>query len=167
MPKGLADSASKAFRWCSVSTACRKRSARGRLQEGRNPTLRHWPTIFSGEIDVLPRERRDMGQRIGRQQPSFAFLVRDHFAKLHGVPEDDDRGKQVHAGDPVVLPFGGTVADFAPAMEADGSLQRMMRVLGQLERRASCVRTGRNLMKTPDFANFMSTFIPLETRKRE
>lgn len=27
--------------------------------------------------------------------------------------------------------------------------------------------TGRNLMKTPDFANFISTFMPLATRKRE
>ena len=33
---------------------------------GRNPTLRLWPAIFSGEIDVLPSERRDMSQQIGR-----------------------------------------------------------------------------------------------------
>lgn len=33
---------------------------------GRNPTLRLWPAIFSGEIDVFPSERRDMGQEIGR-----------------------------------------------------------------------------------------------------
>ena len=33
---------------------------------GRNPTLRLWPAIFSGEIDVLPSERRDVGQEIGR-----------------------------------------------------------------------------------------------------
>ncbi len=33
---------------------------------GRNPTLRLWPTIFTGEIDVLPSQRRDMGQQIGR-----------------------------------------------------------------------------------------------------
>ncbi len=29
---------------------------------GRNPTLRIWPPIFTGEVDVLPSERRDMGQ---------------------------------------------------------------------------------------------------------
>lgn len=39
---------------------------RGRLREGRNPTLRLWPAIFSGEIDVFPSERRNMGQEIGR-----------------------------------------------------------------------------------------------------
>jgi aspartate aminotransferase-like enzyme len=33
---------------------------------GRNPTLRLWPSIFAGEVDVLPSERRDMGQEIGR-----------------------------------------------------------------------------------------------------
>ena len=34
--------------------------------KGRNPTLRLWPAIFSGEIDVFPSERRNMGQEIGR-----------------------------------------------------------------------------------------------------
>ncbi len=33
---------------------------------GRDPTLRLWPPIFSGEIDMLPSQRRDMGQQIGR-----------------------------------------------------------------------------------------------------
>ena len=75
---------------------------------------------------MLPSQRRDMGQEIGRQRLSIAFLVGDDFAELHGVPEDDDGGEQVHAGDPVMLAFGGTVADFTPAMEADGSFQRVM-----------------------------------------
>lgn len=35
-------------------------------RRGRNPTLRLWPAIFSGEIDVFPSERRNMGQEIGR-----------------------------------------------------------------------------------------------------
>ena len=33
---------------------------------GRNSTLRFRPSVFAGEIDVLPAERRDMGQEIGR-----------------------------------------------------------------------------------------------------
>jgi hypothetical protein len=33
---------------------------------GRNPTLRLWPTIFSGKVDVLPSEGRDVSQEIGR-----------------------------------------------------------------------------------------------------
>ncbi len=53
-------------------------------------------------------------------------MVGDDFAQLHGVPEDDDGGEEVHPGDPVMLALGGTVADFAPAMEADGPFQRVM-----------------------------------------
>ena len=33
---------------------------------GRNPTLRLWPPIFAGEVDMLPSQRRDMGQQIGQ-----------------------------------------------------------------------------------------------------
>ena len=67
-----------------------------------------------------------MSQNIGRYQFSIAFLVSDDFTQLHGVPEDDNCREQVHASDSVVLAFGGTIADFAPAMEADGPLQRVM-----------------------------------------
>ena len=38
---------------------------RGRLREERNPTLRLWSTIFAGESDVPPSQRRHMGQEIG------------------------------------------------------------------------------------------------------
>src|SRR5690606_12327427 len=55
------------------------------------------------------------------------FLTGNDFAQLHGVPKDDNGGEQVHTCDPVMLAFGGTVADFTPAMEADCPLQRMMR----------------------------------------
>lgn len=43
---------------------CRKaRVSRGSMKgvvcgRGRNPTLRLWPTIFSGKIDVFPGDRR-------------------------------------------------------------------------------------------------------------
>ena len=43
-----------------------------------------------------------------------------------GIPEDDDGGEQVHAGNPVMLAFGGAVADFSTTMEADGAFQRVM-----------------------------------------
>ena len=52
----------------------------------------------------------------------------DDFAELHGVPEDDNGGEQVHAGYPVVLSFRRTVADFASPVEADSPLQRVMRL---------------------------------------
>ncbi len=67
-----------------------------------------------------------MGQEIGAIAASIAFLVCNDLAELHGVPEDDDGGEQIHAGDAVMLAFGGTVADFTAAVEADCPLQRMM-----------------------------------------
>lgn len=67
---------------------------------------------------MLPPQRRDMGEQIGRQQLSITFLVGNDVAQLCRVPEDDYGGEQVHAGDPVVLALGGTVADFTPAMES-------------------------------------------------
>lgn len=36
---------------------------------GRNPTLRLWPTIFSGKIDVFPGDRRS---RLISRMPSSA-----------------------------------------------------------------------------------------------
>jgi len=59
-----------------------------------------------------------MNQQIWRQQFPIAILVCDDLTELHGVPEDDDGGEQIHAGNSVVLAFGGPVADFATAMEA-------------------------------------------------
>ncbi|RJT18827.1 hypothetical protein D3227_40380 [Mesorhizobium waimense] len=37
--------------------------------KGRNPTLRLWPAIFSGEIDVFPGDRRS---RLISRMPSVA-----------------------------------------------------------------------------------------------
>jgi len=65
--------------------------------------------MFSGKIDVLPSERRDLGRRIGRWQLSIARLAGDDLAHLPWCSRIDD------AGDPVMLTFGGTVADFAAA----------------------------------------------------
>lgn len=58
-------------------------------------------------------------------RPGLAIL--GHLPpERNGDPEDDDGGEEVHPGDPVMLALGGTVADFAPAMEADGPFQRVM-----------------------------------------
>ena len=41
---------------------------------------------------------------------------------------DDDRGQQVEAGDPVVLPFPGSVSQFPALVEVDGALEGMVRL---------------------------------------
>jgi hypothetical protein len=46
----------------------------------------------------------------------------DDLAELHGVPEYDDGGEQVHSGDAIVLAFAGSIPDFTSAVEADGAL---------------------------------------------
>ena len=42
--------------------------------------------------------------------------------------EGANRGQQVEAGDPVVLPFTGSVPQFAALVEVDGALQGMVRL---------------------------------------
>ncbi len=77
---------------------------------------------------MRPPQRGDMGeQMIGRVQP-FATPGLDGMAEVQGVPVDDDGGEQVEARDPVVLAFGGAVADLALATDAQGVLQRMVRL---------------------------------------
>ena len=58
----------KVVKFATDITAAKMRTAEDGVVcgRGRNPTLRLWPAIFSGEIDVFPSERRNMGQEIGR-----------------------------------------------------------------------------------------------------
>ena len=41
------------------------------------------------------------------------FALRDSYAKLFCIPEDDDCGEQVEPSDPEVLAFRVAIADFA------------------------------------------------------
>jgi len=69
-----------------------------------------------------------MRQQMIRGIESFATPGLDSMAELQGVPVDDDGGEQVEARDPVVLAFGGAIADLALATDAQGVLQRMVRL---------------------------------------
>ena len=46
--------------------------------------------------------------------------------EMLGVPIDDDRGEQVEPGHAELLPFGGPVADFTLAADAQGVFQGVM-----------------------------------------
>ena len=71
---------------------------------------------------MLPAERRDVGQEFARDlEPGLPPRV-DGVAELQRVPVDDDRGQQVEAGNPVVLPLPGSVPQLAALMEVDGAL---------------------------------------------
>ena len=84
-----------------------------------------WPTVFSSQADVLPAWGTDVGQELGWDFEAGFPPGEDGVAKLQRVPGEDDRGQQVEVGDPVVLPFPGSVPQFATLMEIDGALEGM------------------------------------------
>ena len=62
-----------------------------------------------------------MGQEFGRVLEAGLLPGEAGLAELQRVPVEDDRGQQVKAGDPVVLAFPGSVAQFAALVEVDGA----------------------------------------------
>ncbi len=75
---------------------------------------------------MSPTERRDVRQQFGRTVQSIMFSLRDGVTEMLGVPVDDDGGQQVQACHAEVLTFGGAIADFALAADAQGVLEGMM-----------------------------------------
>ena len=67
-----------------------------------------------------------MGQEFGRVLEAGLLPGEAGLAELQRVPVDDDRGQQVKAGDPVMLAFPGSVAQFAALVEVDGALEGMV-----------------------------------------
>lgn len=52
-----------------------------------------------------------MHEKFGRHLNSVVSLLGDRVADVDGVPVDVDRGEQVEAGDPVMLPLSGAITD--------------------------------------------------------
>ena len=77
---------------------------------------------------MFPAQGRDVGQELGRDFEAGFAPGEDGVAELQRVPVDDDRGQQVEAGDAVVLPFAGSVPQFATLVEMDGALEDMVRL---------------------------------------
>ena len=71
---------------------------------------------------MFPSQRRDVNQQIGGRRLTIAGPGADDIAEFHRVPENDDGGEEIHAGDSIMLPFAGAVANFAASMETYGSL---------------------------------------------
>ena len=61
-----------------------------------------------------------MGQELGLDGPAGVFPLSDRFAKMGGIPVNDDGGEQVKPGHEVVLALARAVADFALASDAEG-----------------------------------------------
>ncbi len=61
-----------------------------------------------------------MGQELGLYSQAGEFPLSDRFAKLGGIPVNDDSGELVEPGYPVVLAVARVVVDFALASDAEG-----------------------------------------------
>src|SRR3712207_512039 len=85
------------------------------------------PEVVAGEVDVLPAERRDMGeQRAGDDLPPTAQDLQ-RAGEVDGVPQSDGGRDQGKAARPVLLQFGRAVAQPPEAMEADRTRERVAR----------------------------------------
>ena len=67
-----------------------------------------------------------MGQKLWGHVNALIPTLPDSMAEMEGVPVDDDRREQVQSGDPVMLPLGGSIPDFALPANAQGILECMV-----------------------------------------
>ena len=72
--------------------------------------------------------RRGPGIRAGISRPAFLLATTASPSFSVFQVNDDHRGQQVEAGDPVVLSFPGSVSQFAALVEVDGALEGMVRL---------------------------------------
>ncbi|KEO58342.1 hypothetical protein DT23_16475 [Thioclava indica] len=82
-----------------------------------------FPSVFAGENDGCPSKGRDLSQKLWRAVKSGALLCRNCLSEIFCSPVDDDGCQQVEAGHAIVLPLGGSVADFALRPDAQGVFQ--------------------------------------------
>ena len=75
---------------------------------------------------MSPTERRDVRQQLGRTVQPIMLSPRDGVTEMLGVPVDDYGGQQVQARHAEVLPFGGAIADFTLAADAQCVFQGMV-----------------------------------------
>ncbi|SFA60966.1 hypothetical protein SAMN04487972_13220 [Paracoccus halophilus] len=73
-----------------------------------------------------PTKWRGVRQKVWRAVQAFASTASDGLPEMLGVPVDDDRGEEVQPGHAEVLTFGGTIADFTLAADAQGVLQSVV-----------------------------------------
>ena len=71
---------------------------------------------------MLPPERRQVSKKVVGNVLGLA-QGGDCAAQIAGVPQDDSRDEKIEAGSAVLLVLVGPVADFAEAMNEDGTRQ--------------------------------------------
>src|SRR5437764_10826536 len=101
------------------------------------------PDIAARQIDVLPTERREVGEKV---VGNVFDLAQDgnRAVQIAGVPQDDRGDEEVQAGGAMLLIFGGAVANFSEPMDEDGARQAVAR-LAPIEATARLPRGSRVL----------------------
>ncbi len=85
------------------------------------------PDVVAGEIDVLPAERREVGEKVIGNMFGLA-QGSDRTVQVAGIPQGDSRDEQVEAGSAVLLVLVRAVADFTKPMNKDGARQAVARL---------------------------------------
>src|SRR3954454_13404751 len=82
------------------------------------------PQVITGEVDVLPAERREMGEQRIRHRLATTMQGVLRTAEIDGVPQGDGGRDQGQATGTVLLGLSGAVARAAEQMEAHGTGER-------------------------------------------
>lgn len=83
------------------------------------------PQIVAGKTDMLPAQRRDMCEQFVWRLDTDASQMPDGAVKIEGIPECDGCGEQGLPGGAMALVFESAVAQFAQAVEEDGTGERV------------------------------------------
>ena len=81
------------------------------------------PRVDTGEIDVLPTERRDVLEQIVGNVPALLEQIGRGPAEIDGVPMDDGAHHEIESGGTECLTVKRPVTDFTALMEEDGALK--------------------------------------------
>jgi len=93
------------------------------------------PEVIAGQVDVLPADRREMGEQRIRNRLALPAQNIEHPAEIHRVPERDGGGDEGQPTGPILPCHDSAIAQAAEAMEADGTGKRVARLaLVQLSR---------------------------------
>jgi hypothetical protein len=83
------------------------------------------PDVISGQIDVLPTERGDMGQQIIGNRGSLRLQLADGTVEIDRIPVNGGGGDEAQARCAETLIFEGAVSNFALTMKEHRTPQRI------------------------------------------
>jgi len=93
------------------------------------------PEVIAGQVDVLPADRREMGEQRIRNRLALPAQKIKRPAEIHRVPERDGGGDEGQPTGPILPCRDSAIAQAAKAVEADGTGKRVARfALVQLNR---------------------------------